>query len=106
MTPDEILTAAGIPGGETYWPEQPRKTFSAWGEEIEADGSDYDNKIRTHNITIELYELMDAPDPQAHTALQDALDDEALRWRKQPREVDLTLRLYMTIYTYSFLTRR
>lgn len=106
MTPDAILEAAGIPGGETYWPEQPDETFAAWGEEIEADGSDYDNELRTHNVTIELYELMDDPSPEAHTALQAALDAAGAPWRKQAREVDLTLRLFMTIYTYSFLSRR
>ena len=51
---------------------------------------------------------MDKPDPDAHRRLQDTFDalDPPIRWSKEPREVDLTLRLYMTIYKFSYTERR
>lgn len=106
LSPDTILASAGIVGGETYWTMQPSQTFAAWGDETNAGGSDFDNEIRSHEITIELYELMDSPDPNAHKSLQAALDACGLSWRKRPREVDIQLRLYMTIYTYHYTERR
>lgn len=103
---DELLREAEIPGGETFFAEQPEETYAAWGDEISAEGSDYDNELRRHEITLELYELMDAPDPEAHQRLQDALDSYGLPWHKEPRMVELTLRLYFTTYTFEYVTRR
>ena len=105
---DQILAEANIPGGETYWDEQPTETFAAWGERVTSDGSDYGAELREHEVEIELYELMDRPDPEAHRRLQDTFDaqDPPIRWTKEPREVDLTLRLYMTIYKFSYTERR
>ena len=103
---DRLLAEADILGGETFFSSQPIKTYAAWGEEISADGSDFDNELRRHNITIELYELMDAPDPAAHERLQAVLDEHALPWRKSQRLIELSLRLYFTTYEFEYLTRR
>ena len=105
---DELLQAAEIPGGETYWDEQPTETFAAWGDRISSDGSDYGTELLVHEIEIELYELMDRPEPEAHERLQDVLNaqDPPLRWIKEPRMLDLTLRLFMTIYKFSYTDRR
>lgn len=103
---DKILQAAEIVGGETYWDQQPTQTFAAWGDRISSDGSDYSSELRTHEVEIELYELMDNPEPEAHRSLQEALDAENIRWTKEPRELDLTLRLFMTIYKFEFIERR
>ena len=103
---DQLLAEAGILGGETFFLAQPDRTYAAWGEEISADGSDYDNEIRSHNITIELYELMDAPDPSAHERLQAVLDQHALPWHKSVRMIEVSLRLFYTTYEFEFLKRR
>ena len=103
---DALLQEAEILGGETFFPAQPEGTYAAWGEEISAEGSDFDNELRRHEVTIELYELMDAPDPDAHQRLQAVLDAYGLPWHKEPRMVELTLRLYFTSYTFEFVTRR
>ena len=102
---DGILKSAGIPGGETYWNEQPRETYAAWGDTIQADGSDYHNELLDHDVEIELYELMDKPDPEAHERLQEAFNAEAIHWRKEPRVLDPQLRLFMTRYTFSYTER-
>ena len=51
---------------------------------------------------------MDRPDSDAHRRLQDTFDaqEPPIRWTKEPREVDLTLRLFMTIYKFSYTERR
>lgn len=103
---DALLREAEILGGETFFPSQPCQTYAAWGDEISADGSDFDNEIRRHQITVELYELMDAPDPAAHARLQETLDRHALPWHKEPRMVELSLRLYFTQYNFEYVTRR
>ncbi|MDY5942397.1 MAG: hypothetical protein SPJ28_02365 [Oscillospiraceae bacterium] len=103
---DLILQEAKIAGGETYWDEQPMQTFAAWGDRVSSDGSDLGSEIRNHEVEIELYELMDNPEPDAHNRLQATLDAENLRWTKEPREVDIQLRLYMTIYKFDYLERR
>lgn len=103
---DALLQEAEILGGETFFPEQPVKTYAAWGDEIDASGSDIDNELRRHEVTIELYELMDVPDPDAHARLQAVMDRYGLPWHKEPRMVELTLRLYFTTYTFEYVTRR
>lgn len=102
---DKLIAGAKIPGGETYWPEQPTGTFCAWGETIEAEGSDCCNEILRHDVEIELYEPMDHPNPEAHRRLQKAFNEEELRWRKEPRILDLQLRLLMTTYAFSYMER-
>ena len=102
---DQILHTAEIIGGETYFPEQPRETYAAWGDAIEADGSDHGNELQRHEVEIELYELMDKPDPGAHERLQKTLNAEALRWRKEPRVLDTQFRLFMTRYTFFYTER-
>ena len=99
---DGILHTAEIIGGETFFPEQPRETYAAWGGTIEADGSDHGNELQHHEVEIELYELMDKPDPEAHARLQAVFNVEALRWKKEPRVLDLQFRLFMTRYTFSY----
>lgn len=103
---DEILVDAKIIGGETYWDEQPTQTFAAWGERISSDGSDCGAELLEHECEVELYELMDRPDPEAHSRLQDALDAHCIRWTKEMRVLDLKLRLFMTLYIFSHTERR
>ncbi len=103
---DEVLQEAEIIGGETYWDEQPTQTFAAWGERISSDGSDFGAELLEHEYEVELYELMDRPEPEAHTRLQDALDARCIRCTKEPRMLDPTLRLFMTLYIFSYTERR
>lgn len=103
---DKLLADAQIPGDETYWVEQPVQTYAAWGDHITTDGSDLGNELIYHDVEIELYELMDHPDQDAHRRLQAALDAEALRWEKEPRMLNLTLRLFMTVYKFTYTERR
>ena len=51
----EILTAAGIPYQEAQYPDPPEGTFAVWLEGVDTDGADCDNRIFTHNCTVELY---------------------------------------------------
>lgn len=103
---DEILQEADIIGGETYWDEQPCGAYAAWGERVSSDGSDLGAELLLHECELELYELMDKPEPEAHLRLQNALDAQCIRWVKEVRMLDPKLRLFMTLYTFSYEERR
>lgn len=52
---NQILIAAAIPHQEAQYPDPPDGTFAVWLDSVDADGSDCDNCIFTHDCTIELY---------------------------------------------------
>lgn len=93
-------------GCETVYLQAPAHTHACWGDRITADGSDYGNEIRTHDYTLELYELPDAPDPDAHARLCDVLDAEGIAWTKEPRVYLLDTQLFMTTYSFRCTERR
>lgn len=106
MLIEDILTEAEIEAQETCFLQAPSCTHACWGDQIRTDGSDYSNEICTHDYTLELYELPDAPDPDAHARLRAVLDSEGIRWEKEPRVFLLDTQLFMTTYSFSCIERR
>ena len=106
MLIEDILAAAGIEARETCFLQAPSCTHACWGDQIRADGSDYDNEIYMHDYTLELYELPDAPDPDAHARLRAVLDSEGIGWEKSPRVFLLDTQLFLTTYSFSCTERR
>lgn len=101
-----ILDALGLPEAETFHVQQPEGAFIAWGLEVDAEGSDYDNELRTYSASLELYEPVEEQAPKAHARLQELLDEYGLPWKKAERVYILELRLLMTSYTFEYTERR
>lgn len=101
-----ILDALGLPAAETFHVQQPEGAFIAWGLEVDAEGSDFDNEIRRYSASLELYEPVDAQTPEAHERLQSLLDEYGLPWNKDERIYLMDLRLLMTGYTFNYTERR
>lgn len=105
MTIDEIFAAAGIPARETLWVNPPGGAFAAWGEEINASGSDFGNEIYERRYSVELFEPRDMQSPEAHRALQRVLDDEAIPFRKSTRIFYEDIQYFCTTYEFNMTER-
>lgn len=102
---DDILREAGIPGRETLFIDPPGGVFAAWGDEIDADGSDYGNEVHRHHYTLELFEPRDTSGNAAHKALQGVLDVNGIHYRKQARIFYEDLQYFCTTYTFEVVER-
>lgn len=102
----EILAALPFPTAETYFTQQPSGVFGVYGDKIVADGSDFDNEVRTHFVTLDLCEPLFNPQPSAHDALQSVLDDNGIPWTKSERMLWQDERLFYATYTFNFTERR
>lgn len=99
---DFILSSLPFPSAETYFLQPPQGVYGIWGDRITADGSDFDNEMRTHNVTLELYEPISTESPAAHKALQELLDENGIPWQKSDRMWFSEERRLCTTYTFSF----
>lgn len=103
---EEIIRELPFPVAETYFLQPPGGVHAIYGDRISADGSDFDNEIRTHYITLELYEPLTGQSPSAHAALQEALDSNGIPWNKSERMWFADERLLCTTYTFNYTERR
>lgn len=99
----KILTPTGIPYKETMFSRAPAKTYAVYFDDVDADGSDHDNQIFTHNITVELYEPK--PDPAAESAIEAELNARGLKWTKQSRYWIADAQRYQVIYEFTYITK-
>lgn len=101
---DLILTASGLPYRETQWGRTPpAKTYAIYTDDVTADGPDYENRIFTHDITVELYEPK--PDPAAEAAVERELNARGLKWAKQSRYWVPDAQRYQVIYDFSYIEK-
>lgn len=100
---NKILTPTGIPFKETMFSRAPAKTYAVYMDDVETDGSDYENLIYTHNITVELYEPK--PDPEAEAAIEAQLNTRGLKWAKQSRYWIPEAQRYQVIYEFTYITK-
>lgn len=100
---NKILRAAGIKFRETRFLKPPEGTYAVFMDDVDTDGPDYQTRIFTHNITVELY--APKPDPKAEEAIQAALSAEGLHYRKQARYWIQEEQLYQTIYEFSYIEK-
>lgn len=99
-----ILKATGIPFKETMFPRAvPDKTYAVYMDDVEVDGSDYENLMQTHSITIELYEPK--PDPKAEQTLEGQLNARGIKWAKQSRYWIPDAQRYQVIYEFTYYTK-
>lgn len=101
---NSILKATGIPFKETMFPRAvPDKTYAVYHDDVEVDGSDYENLMQTHGITVELYEPK--PDPKAEQALEGQLNARGIKWVKQSRYWIPEAARYQVIYEFTYYTK-
>lgn len=103
-----ILTTAGLVENETFrrarFPSPPASTYAVYFDDVETDGSDYENLIKKHNYTVELYEP--APDDALEEAIEAAIDAQGLRWTKQDRYWLQDEQRYQVIYEIEHIEKR
>lgn len=100
----EITTATGVPFRETQWVgTPPAETFGIWLDEVDAGGPDYENRIFTHNITLELYEPK--KDPEAEQAVEAWLNAAGHKWTKQSRLWLRESKRYQVVYDFSYTSK-
>ena len=101
---NEILTASGVPYRETQvLHDPPKKTYAVYMDDVEVDGGDFENLIKRHSVTIELYELK--PDPDAEAAVERELNARGIKWTKQSRYWLPDVQRYQVIYELSYIEK-
>ena len=101
---NEITKASGIPFRETQWVGVPPKgTYGVWLDDVDADGTDLETRIFTHNSTLEVYEPK--PDPEAEKSIEAQLNARGLKWTKQARYWLTDVQRYQTIYEFSYIEK-
>ena len=100
---NEILTSLGMPYKETQFLRPPNKTYAVYFDDVTTDGPDGVNRIFTHNITVEVYEL--SPEPTVEAALESELNLRGIRWTKQARYWVQDAQRYQVIYEFSYITK-
>lgn len=101
---NEITKASGIPFRETQWVgKPPAGTYGIWLDDVDADGTDFENRIFTHNITAELYEPKQ--DPEAERAFEKQLNARGIKWTKQSRYWLTEAQRYQVIYSFMYIEK-
>ena len=101
---NSILKATGIPFKETMFSRAvPDKTYAVYMDDVEVDGSDYENLVQTHNITVELYEPK--ADPNAEAAIEAQLNANGLHYSKQARYWIPDAQRFQVIYEFTYITK-
>lgn len=104
---NEILTAAGFVDGKTYKESRfirpPRQTFIVFNDSFESRGTDDFNKIREHDISLEMYQY--APDSNAERRIENELDIRGIEYQKQSRYWIESEQLYQVIYEFSYIEK-
>lgn len=99
-----VLTAAGVKFRKTRFLKPPADTYAVYMDDIETDGPDGENRIFTHNYTIEVYEPK--PDDAAEEAIETALNTAGVRWTKQDRYWLQDEQRYQVIYEFIHREKR
>lgn len=100
----KILTAADVKFKESRFLKPPTGTsYAVYMDDVDTDGPDYETRIFTHNIVVELYSPK--PDPKTEKAIEAAISAEGIHWRKQARYWLQEEQLYQTIYEFSYIEK-
>ena len=100
----EITTATGVPFKETQWiGKPPAETYGVWMDDVTADGDDFENRIFTHDVTLEIYEPKQ--DPEAEKAVEAWLNSKGRKWTKQSRLWLRDTQRYQTVYEFSYIEK-
>lgn len=100
---ETILQAAGLPFRRSRFLKPPAKTYAVYMDDVNTDGPDGQNRIFTHDITVEVYEPK--PDDATEAAIEAAIDAQGLRWTKQDRYWLQDVQRYQVIYEFSYIVK-
>lgn len=100
---DLILKALGVPYRETQFTRAPAGDYAVYMDEVDADGPDDENRIFTHDITVELYEAK--PNPTLEAALEGQLNSRGIKWSKQSRYWVTGADRYQVIYEFTYIEK-
>lgn len=98
-----ILKALGVPYRETQFTRAPSGDYAIYTDDVAADGPDYENRIFTHDITVELYEAK--PNPKLEQALEGQLNSRGIKWSKQSRYWVTGADRYQVIYEFTYIEK-
>ena len=101
----EILTAARLPHQEAQYPDPPKGTFAVWLESVTADGSDFDNRIFTHDCTLELYAPTVEAGNKDRTRLFAVLDSRGIHYTTQGWYWLNNIRRYQEVIEFTYTTK-
>lgn len=99
-----IMRAADLPGWEAWTNNPPLGNYVLYFDDVTTDGPDGHPWIRQHDVTLELYEPMAAPDVEA--ALETAISAQGLQWTKQARYWLKDLKRFQVIYEFTYFEKR
>lgn len=100
---NEIMTALGVPSKETMFSRAPAGDYAVYHDDVTADGPDGINRIFTHNITVELYEVK--PNPTLEASMEEELNSRGIKWSKQSRYWVEGAQRYQVIYEFFYITK-
>lgn len=100
---NDILTATGIPYKETRFLKPPTTTYAVYNDTYEARGCDFRNRLKAHDVTIELYEYK--PDKPAEEKIEAELNARGIEYTKQERTFIDSEQLYQIIYEFSYIEK-
>lgn len=101
---DTILSAAGIPAKAARYADPPKHTYAVYFDDVTADGADGRNLIRTHSVTVELYEPK--RDAAAEAAIEAELDAQGIPWTKQAAYWLSSVQRYQVVYEFDYYEKR
>jgi hypothetical protein len=100
---NEILTPLGVPYRETMFSRAPAGDYAVYMDDVTADGPDDENRIFTHDITVELYEAK--PNPKLEQTFEGLLNSSGIKWTKQSRYWIPEAQRYQVIYEFTYITK-
>ena len=105
---ETILTASGIPFRQGRYINPPPETYAVYFDHLTKDGPDPVGipapHIVTHDVMVELYEPIPAPD--AEERLEAQLNARGLQWTKQDRYWLQNVQRYQVIYEFNYNEKR
>jgi hypothetical protein len=101
----QILSGAAIPHREAQYPDPPDGTYAVWLDGAEADGSDSDNCIVTHDCTIELYAPTIPIGNEDRKRLLAELDTHGIHYTRQGWYWMKDLRRYQEVVEFSYIEK-
>lgn len=95
----EMLSGTGIPFRRARFPAPPAGSYIVYTDDVSTDGPDGIPALRTHALTLEIYEA--APDDAAEATVETALAARGLQWDKQDRYWLQDEQRYQVIYEFT-----
>lgn len=98
-----ILKPLGVPVKETMFDRTPTGDYIVYMDDVTADGSDYENRIYTHDYTVEVYEKK--ANPTLEAALEAELNSRGIKWTKQSRYWVTGADRFQVIYEFTIIIK-